>query len=258
MTMTTRTSPRHTTAVALLGLSLLAACSASDVSGVDTRTPTSLALNATTSTSLGSLGDTSRLTVHVLDTDGKIINGAPVRWRVFPEGVIEDLGDGAFRAIRNGRATIVSTVDPSATGVRPSGYFVGALSDSIAVTVQQVPARLLLTKVDTAFISLGATRPFAATISDARGNALLGPVPSIVFSTSDARIVSVNAAGQLKSMAEGVARVTAQAGALAGIATFTVQPRRSHTSCMVFAMRGKSQQSCITSQVVVHERETTP
>lgn len=252
-------SPIRMTSRALLLISplLLAACAGGDVTGADRHAPASVALTVSGASTLTSLGDTARVALRVLDAGGQVVNGAAVRWHATPAGILSVLADGTLRATANGRATIVAEVPRAGTGVRPDGYYINALADSVVVTVSQQPARLL-TAVDTAFTSLGAVRPIQTTIADARGNPLLANVPPVVFASSNPAIVSVDAAGKARSVAEGSARVVVQAGTLSGTATFTVQPRRPHTSCMVYAQRTKSAQTCITVQLVMREKGTSP
>lgn len=236
---------------------MLTACAPADATGTDRHAPTSLTVSTISSKTLASLGDTARIAVRVLDNDGQAMSSSSVRWHVSGTGVLADVGDGNFRAIGNGKATIVAEVARAGTGVRPDGYFVDALVDSVTFTVAQQAVRLATT-ADTAFTTIGAVHPMQALFADARGNPLLANAPSLIFASSNPAIVTVDATGRVRSMAEGSARVVVQAGTMSGAAVFTVSPRRPHTSCMVYAQRTKNAQNCITVQLTMREKGSTP
>jgi hypothetical protein len=67
-------------------------------------------------------------------------------------------------------------------------------------------------------------------------------------------VLAVDGAGVVRSLAEGAGRVTVHVEALTGAATFTVSPRRPHTSCMVFALRRQTKQACVTVDFVMREQ----
>lgn len=235
----------------------LTACSAADATATDRHAPTSLTVSTSSNKTLASLGDTARIAARVLDNDGQVISASAVRWHVSGTGVLADVGDGNFRAIGNGKATIVAEVARAETGVRPDGYFIDALVDSISITVAQQAVRLATT-ADTAFTTLGAMHPIQALFADARGNPLLANAPSLIFASSNPTIVTVDATGRVRSIAEGSARVVVQAGTMSGAAVFTVSPRRPHTSCMVYAQRTRNAQNCITVQLTMREQGSAP
>ena len=202
---------------------------------------------------LTSLGDTARVSARVVDAAGVPLAAAPLRWRVAPAGVVHADADGVYRAVGNGRATVVAELDPGQTGVRPTGYWAGRLVDSVVVEVRQRPARLTLAPVDTAFRALGASRQLRVDVTDRRGHALLDGPPPLTWWSADPRTATVDGAGVVRGVGEGSARVVVQADSLRGWATFTVSPRMPHTSCMVFAQRRQSRQACVTLDFVVRE-----
>lgn len=247
--------PRAALAAASLALpALLAACAPDGAAAPELPQAAVVALAADALVPLASLGDTAVVRPRVVDRTGVPLPGARLRWSLSPDGVVVQEAEGVYRAVGNGRATIVAELDPGETGVRPGGYWAGRLADSVVIEVRQRPARLVLGAVDTAFTTLGAARQLRAQLSDARGNAML-VAPPLVWSSADARVVAVDAGGVVRSAGEGTARITVFAEHLAGTATFSVQPRLPHTSCMVFALRRQTRQSCVTLDLVVRERE---
>lgn len=255
MTFTLRTHrmPRLT-GITLLSLLALGACSADDALSPGSGRPASLTLVSSGSTSLASLGDTARLSPRVLDAAGRVVTGARVIWSVSMGGVVVPDGEGIYRAVTNGRATVIATIDVSETGVHPAGYWAEPLVDSAVIEVRQRPARLTLGAIDTAFTRLGTVRQLHAAVTDARGNPIVAALAPVSWESSDARIVAVDTAGVVRSSAEGTAGVTAHVEALSAVARFTVNPRLVHTSCMTYGLRRRVQQSCVTLDFVMRER----
>ena len=250
--------PRHSflpRAAAVLAASALAACVPADPLRPDGAYPTGLVLTADAQGPLASLGDTARVVARVLDVHGASLPTVPLRWTLRPAGVLVRDGEGIYRAVGNGRVTLVAEIAVGETGVRPAGYYAKPVADSVVLEVRQRPARLAIAPVDTAFATLGASRALRALVTDARGNAMLDGPPPLTWLSADPRVLAVDAAGVLRSVGEGAARVTVRSDALSGAATFSVQPRLPHTSCMVFAQRKQTRQSCVTLDFVMRERE---
>jgi hypothetical protein len=240
----------------LLAASLaLTACGDSDAVGPDGSRSATVVLTVSTTAPLASLGDSINLAPRVLDQRGRPVDDARLRWSVRPAGVVQQDGEGVFRAIGNGRATIVAEVDPGASGVRPAGYWVGALADSAVVEVRQHAVRLSLVPMDTMFTTLGGARQMRVQVTDARGNPLVQAPPALGWESADPRVVTVDSAGVARSVAEGSTQITVDGADLSGAVTFAVRPRRPHTSCMVFARRRQTRRSCVTLDLVVRERE---
>ena len=242
-------------AASALAAFALAACVPADPLRPDGAYPTRVVLTADAQGPLASLGDSARLLLRVLDVHGASLPGVPLRWTVRPAGVLQRDGEGVYRAVGNGRVTVVAEIAVGETGVRPAGYYAAPLADSVVLEVRQRPARLAIAPVDTAFPTLGARRELRALVTDARGNAMLDGPPPLTWLSADPRVVAVDAAGVLRSVGEGAARVTVRSDELSGAATFSVRPRLPHTSCMVFAQRKQTRQSCVTLDFVMRARE---
>jgi hypothetical protein len=240
----------------LLAASLtLTACGADDLLRPDSARPSKLTLTSKSTASLASLNDTALVSARVLDQSGNAMDGVRLRWTLLTPGVVSREADGVYRAIGNGRATVVAQVDIAETGAHPHGYYASPVADTVVIEVRQRPARLTIAPVDTAFGALGAARQLLVQVTDARGNAMIDGPPALVWRSADAKIVSVDTNGVVRSLGEGSARVTVQAGDLSGATNFIVRPRLPHTSCMVFAQRRQTKQSCVTLEFMMHERE---
>lgn len=252
---TSRLMLRPSALLSLVPLLSLAACAGDDPLAPGHGRPASLTLVSSGSTSLASLGDSAQFAPRVLDAAGRVVTGAAVTWSVAPAGVLAREAEGVYRAVANGRATITVSVAVSETGVRPAGYWAAPLVDSVVVEVRQRPARLTLGAVDSAFTRLGTIRQLHAAVADARGNPMGSALAPVTWGSSDARVVAVDSAGNVRSIGEGSAGITARTEALSATTAFTVNPRLVHTSCMVYGQRRKVQQSCVTLGFVMRERE---
>lgn len=239
---------------ALGAVVLLTACSADDAVAPSGALAAKVVLVANSATSLGSLGDSAILAPRVLDAGGRVVPNVKLVWSLSKAGIVQAEGEGVYRAIANGRVTIVAAVDPGETGVRPKGYWADPIADSVTVDVRQRPVRLAVAPVDTTFTSIGATRALQVQATDARGNPMPSAIMSLTWLSADSRVVTVDSAGLVRSRGEGTARVTVRADSLVGAATFAVNPRLPHTSCMVYAQRKRAKQSCVTLDLVLHER----
>jgi hypothetical protein len=234
----------------------LAACTGDDPLSPNGSDAFGVVLTTAGPVSLASLGDTAALSSRVIDRNGQPLRNVPLKWSVSPAGIVEQDGAGIYRAIANGRVTIVAEIDPNETGVRPTGYWAGHVADTLVIEVRQRAARLTLAPVDTAFSMLGSWRQLRVQVTDARGHAMLDGPPALTWQSADARVATVDDAGVVRSIAEGTAQITVRADEIVGSATFAVRPRLPHTSCMVYAQRRQSRQSCVTLDLTLRERGT--
>ncbi len=234
---------------------VFAACDANEPLGASGSEAEAVTLSTQGPTLLTSLGDTAIVRSQVLDRSGTPLDSVPLRWTITPADVVQADGEGVFRAVGNGRVTVVAAIDVADTGVRPGGYWASRLADTVVIEVRQRPSRLVIAPVDTAFTTIGARRQLSVQVSDARGNPMLGGPPPLTWRSADPRVVTVDSAGVVRSSGEGDAQVIVQADEVVGAAAFTVRPRLPHTSCMVVAQRRRTQQSCVTLDFVLRERE---
>ncbi len=253
-----RTRVVLTLAASLLG----AACQSDSVLAPPTGGAESVRLSAS-SGQLTSLGDTLRLDALVRGASGQQLSATPVRWQLSVPGVLEQVGNGQFRAVGNGRVTISAFLDPSGTGVRPRGYFADAMSDSVTVHVQQAPAQVYALSADTLYNMIGITRAVRLRITDARGHDIDRDALRVVYEMMNAQVAAVDSTGTLRSVSEGrtelVATISTSSGAATWRSPVSVRPRAAHTSCMTFTQRRQARQACVTSDFVVHApRAVTP
>lgn len=241
---------------ALLAASLLVtACAPADMVRSIDNAPGNIDLTVVGAALLESFGDTARVQLRVLDQAGTALANVPMRWSATPAGIVQMAGSGTFRAVGNGRVTIIAEVDPAESGVRPRGYLSGPIADTVVIDVRQRAVRLTISVADTTFKALDARRSLRAEVADRRGN-LMGPhVAPVSWRSADATVVSVDSAGVARSRAEGRTNIVATSGELSATAAMSVAPRLPHVSCMVYIQRRQSRASCVALDFVLRERE---
>lgn len=246
--------------IALILLSVgTSACAADKVSGPDASHAGQVTLSAAGPTTLASLGDTIVITSSVRSVAGQPVDATGLALRLSATGILENLGNGRFRAVGNGQVTVRTSVDTARSGVVPTGYYVEGVADSLVVTVRQIAVSLVIQPADSMFRAVGELRPLQFRLADARGNALVGGAPPVAFAAADSTVLRVDGSGVLKSIKDGTTQVIARSGALIASRTFTVNATRQHTSCMTYTRRRQSQTSCASVDFVVrYAREVTP
>lgn len=253
--MLTSARPTHTHRMRglLLTLSLgLAACANDRVAGPDGGGLGRVSLDAAGPTTLASLGDTIAITPRAMSRAGVPIDVGVIAMRLSAPGILEDVGNGRFRAVGNGQVTIRASVDTALSGVVSGGYYVAGAADSVVVTVQQVAVSLtMLASIDSIFHAVGELRQLPVQLADARGNPLLNGTPPVTFSAADSGVVRFDGTGTLRSVKDGTTQVLARSGTLVAARTFLVRATRQHTSCMTYRRRRTAQQLCVSVDFVV-------
>ena len=84
---------------------MLAACSSSPVGPHDDAASVRVSASAVTATALG---QSVAVQASVVDAAGTAIAGAPIRWELSAPDVLESLGDGKFRVLKEGSVQIAA------------------------------------------------------------------------------------------------------------------------------------------------------
>jgi len=161
--------------------------------------PDSLAFSA--------LGDSAEFMATVTDANGHTIDGAAVTWSSGDPAVARVDQDGLVSSTGNGRTAITARA--------------GAATGSAAVTVEQIPADVMLDPDSLAFAALGDTATLEVTVVDANGHPIVDA--GVVWSSGDTDIASVTPAGLVSSAGNGITTVAATSGDASGTATVTVE-----------------------------------
>jgi len=154
---------------------------------------------------LASLGQTQPLSARALDQKGNPMEGKVIRWSSNNPAVTVSQ-TGVVTAARDGSATISATSE--------------GVTGTTMVTVARTAASVLVTPATATLAAIGATQAFTATAKDANNNQLMGP--AFTWTSSDARVATVDASGNVTAVSNGTARITAATGGRNGSVTVTV------------------------------------
>ena len=159
-------------------------------------------------TELTSWGETVQLEAEAFDANGHAVTGAVFSWESADIPVAPVDGAGVVTAAGNGTATITSSAGPA--------------SEVAVVTVSQAIASVEVSPAMSELTAWGETVQLTAEAFDANGHTVEGAVFS--WESADIPVAAVDSLGRVSGVTEGVATITASAGAASGSATVTVPP----------------------------------
>jgi Tol biopolymer transport system component len=168
--------------------------------------PTSISLSKGTH-AFTALGDSTRLTATVKDQAGAAMADANVTWASTDTAVAKVNASGWVFAARVGTAKVVATS--------------GALADTAAVQVAQVPARVEVSP-DSVGVDPGNTVLLGAAVRDANGKEIEGA--AVTWASVDTAVAVVDSTGLVTGVATGTTRVVARAGEAADTVAVVVAP----------------------------------
>ena len=169
--------------------------------------PTSVTVSTAT-VELTALGTTTQLGAEVHDQDSTVMTGFTVTWTTSANSVATVDAAGVVTAAGNGTATITATA--------------GSASGAAMVTVTQTVASVEVSPSVAELTAWGETVQLTAEALDANGHAVAGAAFS--WESDDALVAEVDTIGLVSGIGEGVATITASAGAASGSAMVTVPP----------------------------------
>lgn len=155
---------------------------------------------------LASIGATVQLTATVLDQRGQPMAGVSVTWGSSDASVASVAANGTVTAVANGNASITATS--------------GNASGTANVTVEQVAVRIDVSPGTASLSSISQTVQFMAEAFDANGHAV-GDA-SFTWTSSNASVATVDAAGLATATGIGNAQIAAGAGGVRASAELTV------------------------------------
>ena len=158
---------------------------------------------------LAALGDTASLVATVYDPLGNVISDAEVTWTSSDANVATVAADGLVAAVGNGSTPITATA--------------GSVSGSATVTVDQVPASVVVSPSELTLTALGDTGRLAAAVYDAADNVIADA--DVTWASSDVNVATVAADGLVAAVGNGTAHVTATSGSIGAQATVRVESR---------------------------------
>ncbi|MGD8279489.1 MAG: Ig-like domain-containing protein, partial [Gemmatimonadota bacterium] len=155
---------------------------------------------------IAQVGGTAQITATALDGNGAEIQGAVFTWNSMDPSVATVDGTGSVKGISQGNARIIARlgtlVDTATVVVAPTSPTVAAAAITIAPQVDTIP-------------TLGTWAFLTATVKDAQGKTI-NVAPE--WKSLDPTVASVGTIGEVKGLAEGMARITASIGDLADTA----------------------------------------
>ena len=161
-----------------------------------------------TSLTFAALGETGQLAAQGVDANGNAVADVRLSWSSSDESVVTVNDAGLVTAVGNGATTVSATVQG------------GGVTANAAAAVDQLVTEVRLEPTSLTFAALGETGQLAAQGVDANGNAVADV--RLSWSSSDESVVTVNDAGLVTAVGNGVATVSATAGTLMANAELTV------------------------------------
>lgn len=161
--------------------------------------PTTVVVSPATA-ELASLGATVQFRAQVNDQNGQAIAGASVTWASGGAAVATVNSAGLVTAAGNGTATVSATA--------------GSASGTATVTVAQRVSAVAVMPPPADSVVAGDTLRLSAEAFDANGHPVAGA--EFEWSSSDAAVATVDAAGLVTAVRSGTATITASAGEATG------------------------------------------
>jgi uncharacterized protein YjdB len=155
----------------------------------------------------------AQLTVTTYDVQGNLLTGRSLTYGSSDQTIAYVSSSGAVTGVSNGQAVITVTADGRASTKVPVTVGAGPTNPTIAVASVAVT-------LNATSLTVGQTTQGNAITKDASGNVLTGR--TIVWTTSDPTIASVDGAGVLTALKAGSVTVTATSEGKTGTATLTV------------------------------------
>lgn len=163
---------------------------------------------------LAALEDTVRMAAEARDANGHLIEGAAFSWASSHPSVASVDVSGLVTAGRNGSATVIARA--------------GAVSATADILVAQLVADVTVSPSADTLVAFGDTTWFTAEARDANGHLI--EEAGFSWKSSDASVAPVDDFGMVTATGNGIATVTASAGAVAATAHLTVDQRVADVS----------------------------
>lgn len=144
---------------------------------------------------------TSRLTATVRDQNGNIMTGQVITWSSSNSAVVAVDSTGLVTAVANGSASILATV--------------GSVQGTASLIVSATPVVTTVTVAPTSVsVQLGQTTQLTATVRDQNNSIMTGQ--TVVWSSSNTGVATVNSTGLVTTVAPGNSTITATVGSVSG------------------------------------------
>jgi Big-like domain-containing protein len=155
------------------------------------------------------VGASVQASASTLDASGKPVTGGTTTWTSSNNGIATVSATGVVTAVAQGTVSITATNSGKS----------GAATLTVQPASTTAPASVSVT-INAASLTVGQTTTAAATVKDASGKTIAGA--TVAWSSSNATIAAVNAAGVVTAAAAGQANIVATSGGKSGAVTVTV------------------------------------
>ena len=209
---------------ALVTLVATAACSGSEEATGPGPTPTAVRIQTgNQQTGVVATALPTTLSVLVTDKDNKPVSGRRVDWDVGPGS--GSMSPGSSTTDSRGIASTTWTLGTTTGTARVSAQVNGVTPAAFTATVLPGSPAALVANPDVAYAGVGDTLRVRATLRDQFGNDITGQ--AVTFASLDAPIASVNSSGLVTTLAQGTARIVADASGRADTVPVLVGPAGS-------------------------------
>lgn len=147
------------------------------------------------------VGATTTLTATARDAGGQIV-GTPFTWSSSASGVASVSVNGVVTGVSEGQATITATA--------PNGVFGTATVTVTPAPQPGVPATVTISINNPARWPVGFTKPAFPTVRDGN-NQIISPPPTLVWTSSNPAVATVDALGYITGVGIGTATIRATA-----------------------------------------------
>jgi uncharacterized protein YjdB len=156
------------------------------------------------------IGQTRQLTATITDAGGRAIAGRRVDFSSSDPAIATVNSSGVVAAVAPGTATLRAQSE-------------GKTADSRVTVVQVAVASITISPAGSQTIQMNATLQLTATTRDANGQVLTGR--TIAWTTGNAQVATVSAAGVVTPVSLGTTSITAQSEAAVQSAQVTIVPQ---------------------------------
>lgn len=154
---------------------------------------------------LEALGAIAQLEANARDQNGDFLT-TEFSWSSSDTVVATVDADGVVSAVNNGTATVTARSGP--------------ISAFAVVTVEQAPARIMLSSDEITFAALGEQQVLEASVFDANDRPMSA---ELVWDSSEPSVASVDRDGRITAQANGIATVRVTSGSISHSVTITVR-----------------------------------
>ena len=159
-------------------------------------------------------GQTTQLVASTYDVNGNTITGRNISWSSSDANVATVSGTGLVTTIAPGKVDVTANAEGRKSVVPVT------VTAPTSSNVTSAPVATVVVALNAPTLVAGQSTQATATLKDASGNALTGR--SIVWTSSDVTVASVNATGLVTALKSGAVTITATSEGKSGAASLVI------------------------------------